>query len=125
MRGKALDWFTSYLSHRTQYVKIRNSISISLEVICGVPQSSALGPFLVMFNINDISNALEKLSFRLFAYDANIFYSSKDPQELETIMNIGLQDVLNYCKSNQLSVTTKTNYMVIRSPRKRINYDIK
>jgi len=42
MRGKALDWFTSYFTNRTQYVKLGNVESSFLQIVCGVPQGSTL-----------------------------------------------------------------------------------
>ena len=44
--GTALKWFKSFLTGRTQRVKIKNSLSDSLSVLYGVPQGSVLGPIL-------------------------------------------------------------------------------
>ena len=44
IRGTSLDWFKSYLSDRKQYVSINGSNSNCLNVTCGVPQCSVLGP---------------------------------------------------------------------------------
>ena len=44
IRGKMLVWFKSYLSNRRQYVTINGKSSESLEINCGVPQGSVLGP---------------------------------------------------------------------------------
>ena len=44
VRGLALKFFGSYLSGRKQYTNIDNHMSSLLEVKCGVPQSSSLGP---------------------------------------------------------------------------------
>lgn len=46
IRGGALDWFVSYLSDRTQYVKVNDTSSNSLYLTQGVPQGSVLGPIL-------------------------------------------------------------------------------
>ena len=48
--GTALKWFKSFLTGRTQKVKIHGQYSDSCEVPCGAPQGSVLGPKL--FNIN-------------------------------------------------------------------------
>ena len=56
----------------------------------------------------------------MFADDANIFYASKDPRELELVMNNELNHVLKYCNINKLSVNMeKIKYMLITSPRKK------
>ena len=93
IRGKPLDWFTSYLLNRTQYVQIGNDKSSPLETVCGIPQGSTLGPLLFLLYINDMTNSSTKLSLLMFADDANIFYACKDPRELELIMN----NELNQC----------------------------
>ena len=40
IRGKALAWFSSYLSNRTQCLSVNGHISSHLKVTCGVPQGS-------------------------------------------------------------------------------------
>ena len=42
--GVAHNWFKSYLDNRKQFVSIRNNTSELLNVSCGVPQGSVLGP---------------------------------------------------------------------------------
>ena len=125
IRGKALDWFTSYFTNRTQYVKLGNVESSFLQIVCGVPQGSTLGPLLFLLYINDLANSSDVLSFRLFADDANIFYATKTSKDLEAVMNSELQKVINYCSLNKLSVNMKkTNFMIITSPQKPAIHNI-
>ena len=46
IRGIAQEWLKSYLKDRKQFVQIDECASTLLNVTCGVPQGSILGPKL-------------------------------------------------------------------------------
>ena len=97
-------------------MKIGCTESELLEMTCGVPQGSTLGPLLFLLYINDMPNCAKKLSFRTFADDTNIFYSCKNLLNLESTMNEQFKLIRNYCAINKLSINfQKTHYMVISS----------
>ena len=66
------------LSNRQQFVSIDNVESSLLNIKCGVPQGSILGPSLSLIYINDIVITSTVLAFVLFADDTNIVLSHTD-----------------------------------------------
>ena len=121
IRGEPLTWFKNY----SQYVKIGCTESELLEMTCGIPQGSTLGPLHFLLYTNDMPNCAKKLSFRIFADDTNVFYSCKNLSKLKSTMNEQFKLIRNYCAINKLSINfQKTHYMVIFSTRKKLK-DIK
>ena len=101
VRGKACDWFPSYLSNRKQFVCVNGHDSDSLSLTCGVPQGSILGPLLFLLYVNDLPNASSLLTFHLFADDTNIYYSCNNLDDLESKLNNELKIVAEWMKSNR------------------------
>ena len=100
-RGTPLRWFSSYLTGRHQFVKIGDVESSP------VPQGSTLGPMLFLLYLNDLPKSSNKLSFRIFADDTNIFFSSKNIADLESTVNEELVNAIKYCNVNKLSINFK------------------
>ena len=103
IRGTPLQWFSSYLSNRKQFIHVNDTNSTLLDVICGVPQGSVLGPLLFLIFINDLPHTSSKLKFYLFADDTNICCESVDLIVLEKTVNKELKQVKRWLDINKLA----------------------
>ena len=72
--GLLLGWINSFLTGRSQFVKIAAACSSAVCVISGVPQGSVLGPVLFIVYINDICEVVPSgVTVKLFADDAKLY----------------------------------------------------
>ena len=118
IRGKANNWIKSYLTNRTQTVTTNGFKSSNLNITCGVPQGSILGPLLFIIYINDMHKALDKCLVHHFADDTNLLFSHKDPKIIKKVMNKELQYLFEWLCANRLSLNVgKTEFILFRPPR--------
>ena len=122
VRGTPLAWFSDYLSNRQQYTEFGNHKSDILNLQCGVPQGSILGPLLFLIYINDITHVSPNLSYILFADDTTLLYADKNLDHIFSVFNTELAKLLAWLRCNKLSLNiNKTNYIIFHSQNKPIN----
>ena len=115
VRGAALDWFKSYFHNRKQYVHYNGKDSVLLDITCGVPQGSVLGPLLFILYTNDLPRVLQGAKCILFADDTTIYTSSPNQKQLYECMTRELNNLTDWFNANKLSLnTTKTNFIHFR-----------
>ena len=87
--GSLLSVLTSYLSHRTQQVKIDGTLSKTVNITSGVPQGSVLGPILFVLYINDLGDIFgDSVKSKYFADDAKLYSEIKSNADLENFKKI-------------------------------------
>ena len=119
IRGITNKWFLSYLSNRQQRVKLDGAKSSFLNVTCGVPQGSILGPLLFLIYINDMKNSVKNSILHHFADDTNLLCSDVDEKSLRKKMNEDLRLIYIWLCANRLSLNVdKTEFVVFRPPHK-------
>ena len=71
-----LNWIEDFLNDRSQMVKYNNCVSSSVEVVCGVPQGSVIGPTSFILFINDLPDVVPSKLY-MFA-DVTKMYNGMD-----------------------------------------------
>jgi hypothetical protein len=115
-----LNWFSSYLTDRSQYVEVNGIASDMKKIQTGVPQGSILGPLLFLIYINDLYLASKFVSI-MFADDTNLLSSICDfkinthenTSDIAERINNELSKLYDWLCVNKLSLNiNKTKAMV-------------
>ena len=125
LKGTVLDWFCSYLSGRSQQVKVGSALSDPFKLTCGVPQGSVLGPILFsMYTapLSSVISAYGNTNHHFYADDTQL-YIQLSPSNFITAM-AKLQNCLlvvqDWMKAAKLKLNPdKTEFIVIGSDRQR------
>ncbi len=102
--GQLLLWLQSYLSERTQAVKIGECLSSSCPVLSSVPQGTKLGPLLFLLYIEGIVATIPHAVFiRLYADDIKLIYVFKKSLQ-PTEMQLAIDNCVSWLIDSDLSL---------------------
>ena len=111
-----VSWFQSYLTGRTQSVRIDSALSDPLLITHGVPQGAILSPLLFCIDLNDLLGAPQFCHLESYVDDSKILLSFPviDFNDAKIKLEEGLHKVTTWCCENQLLINPdKTKFMLI------------
>ena len=125
VRGKLLDWISSFLLNRKNTVAVEGEESDELNVKSGVPQGSVLGPLLFLIMISDIDRDLVKAKASSFADDTRVLMRV-DCEDDNMEMQQEINKIYDWTDENSMKFNS-SKFVVVKycnrnSERREYNY---
>ena len=109
-------WFLSFLTGRSQRVKVGEALSERLETDVGVPQGGILSPLIFVIYGSDLEDWIEHCTAFTYADDTSTSCCGKTDEEVIKKLEEDAECVLKFMASNGLVANpTKTVFMILNS----------
>jgi Reverse transcriptase (RNA-dependent DNA polymerase) len=114
--ASALKWLASFLTGRTQSVRVGSRISNVCNILFGVPQGSILGPLLFILyssNITDIANR-HGIFIHIYADDTQLYInlSIRDIEDAKLRLVQCFTDIQSWCASMRLKLNASKTELI-------------
>jgi ribonuclease P/MRP protein subunit RPP40 len=112
------DWFLSFLSGRSQRVKIGSAASSRMETGIGSPQGSLLSPLIFIIFVSDLQDWLQSCDSLTYADDTSISFSGRSQEEVKNKLEKDAKNVLSYMASNRLVANAQKTTFLLSNPKR-------
>ena len=120
-----VEWFRSYLTGRTQSVRIGSTLSSPLTITHGVPQGAIFAPLLFSIYMNDLPSLPLECRLESYVDDTKVFPSF--PIENKDIAKQHLEEdllrVAKWCCNNQLLINPDKTKLILVGTRQMLQRD--
>ena len=128
LSGVVIEWLASYLTNRSQVIKIGDTFSEHQSLSFGVPQGSVLGPLLFSLYTSPLSSIINEsgVKHHLYADDTQIYisFSLKDSNNALQKLKSTLSCVQDWMFNNKLKLNPdKTEFLIIGNKSQRAKFD--
>jgi len=118
LSGTVIEWFSSYLSHRFQRIKMSGDLSAAVPCTRGVPQGSVLGPLLFILYTSAIHTVIpSSLCHQEFADDIVLDFSHSDPAVVTSSLTAGVTALSIWLEDVGLLLNAKKTQVMFIPPR--------
>ena len=133
MDRQAINWMNSYLSNRSQVVMVDGCLSPPLNITCGVPQGSILGPLLYILFTNDIPDLVHDHPVNFlsptpycadcgstvcYVDDSTYSHGEADPAALSLKLTEQYDRISDYMAANKLVINGDKTHLVVMGTKK-------